>query len=67
MKKIYFEESLTSPILNKEKTTTWRVWNKERLKKENIKEGDIVTFFIADADKEFTKAKIISIKNRACQ
>ena len=57
MKTLKFRESLSRLILQKEKDTTWRLFDDK-----NLSKGDVVSFLIWETKKEFTKAKLVDIK-----
>ncbi len=58
-KTLKFRDSLASLILGGEKTTTWRLFDDK-----NLQEGDLLNFQVSETGKDFTKAKIIEIKEK---
>lgn len=59
MKTLKFDDKLIPPILERKKTTTWRLFDDK-----DIKERDIVIFLSSNSKKEFAKAKIIKVNNK---
>ena len=57
MKTLKFRKSLVKLVLNKEKTITWRLFDDKDLSK-----GDVVSFLVWETKEEFTKAKLIEVK-----
>ena len=57
MKTLKFREKLSKLILQKEKNTTWRLFDDK-----NLSVGDIVSFLVWETKVEFAKAKLTEIK-----
>jgi hypothetical protein len=57
MKTLKFSPELVPLILDKSKTSTWRLFHDK-----NLKRDDVLTFFDSFTGKEFAKARVLSIK-----
>jgi len=57
MKTIKFREKLSRLILNGEKSTTWRLFDDK-----DISEGDELSLVVWETGEEFTKAKVVFVK-----
>ena len=59
MKTLKFESRLVKAILDKEKTTTWRLFDDK-----DLEEGDGILLIEKETGKEFAKAKIVKIEEK---
>ena len=56
MKTLKFRKNLSELILNKEKTTTWRIFDDK-----DIQTGDLIQFLVWETKKAFANAIIIDV------
>ncbi|MBU4502001.1 MAG: ASCH domain-containing protein, partial [Nanoarchaeota archaeon] len=59
MKILKFEKRFIQPILEREKTTTWRMFDDK-----NLTEGDKIILTNQENGEEFCKAKIVDVKEK---
>ena len=60
MKTLKFKKDLSDLILDWKKCTTWRLFDDKNITEKDI--GKIYSFLVSDTQEEFTKAKIIKVR-----